>query len=205
MPRKEFEAFTRLDASDVNDFLMDQTIMVFGGTAARGSAIATPTEGMYTHLNDTDSLEYWSGSAWEGVGGAGVLQVVQGTIDVVVSSSSTTFADTGLSATITPSSTSSNVLVFVNQSIQKSAANASNAVNIKIFRDATEILLRTRFLENNTAAAAYGAASLQILDSPNTTSAITYKTQFANNNASAAVNVQVGTQDSFITLMEVAG
>jgi hypothetical protein len=89
--------------------------------------------------------------------------------------------------------------------MQKSAANAANAVNIKIFRGVTEILLRTRFLENNTAAAAYGGASLDFLDSPNTTSAVTYKTQFANNNASAAVNVQVGTQKSFITLMEVAG
>ncbi len=65
MPRKEFEAFTRLDASDINDFLMDQTIMVFSGTAARGSAIATPIEGMYAHLSDTDELTYYTGSAWE--------------------------------------------------------------------------------------------------------------------------------------------
>jgi hypothetical protein len=64
MPRKEFEAFTRLDASDVNTFLMDQTVMSFAGTAARGSAIATPVEGMYTHLEDTDRLEFWNGSAW---------------------------------------------------------------------------------------------------------------------------------------------
>ena len=64
MPRKEFEAFTRLDASDVNSFLMDQTVMSFAGTAARGSAIATPVEGMYTHLEDNDSLQFWNGSSW---------------------------------------------------------------------------------------------------------------------------------------------
>ena len=64
MPRKEFESFTRLDASDVNTYLMDQSVMTFAGTAARGSAIATPVEGMYAHLNDTDSLEYYDGSAW---------------------------------------------------------------------------------------------------------------------------------------------
>jgi hypothetical protein len=64
MPRKEFESFTRLDASDVNTYLMDQTIMTFAGTAARGSAIGTAVEGMYTHLNDTDTLQYWDGSAW---------------------------------------------------------------------------------------------------------------------------------------------
>jgi hypothetical protein len=31
MPRKEFDAFTRLDASDINTYLMDQSVMVFGG------------------------------------------------------------------------------------------------------------------------------------------------------------------------------
>jgi hypothetical protein len=65
MPRKEFEAFTRLDASDVNTYLMDQSVMSFAGTAARGSAIATPVEGMYTHLTDSPPrLEFWDGSSW---------------------------------------------------------------------------------------------------------------------------------------------
>jgi hypothetical protein len=48
MPRKDFQSFTRLDASDVNSFLMDQTVMTFAGTAARGSAIPTPVDGMVT-------------------------------------------------------------------------------------------------------------------------------------------------------------
>jgi hypothetical protein len=64
MPRKVFTAGEVLAAADVNSFLMDQTVMVFAGTAARGSAIGTATEGMYTHLNDTDALQYWNGSAW---------------------------------------------------------------------------------------------------------------------------------------------
>jgi hypothetical protein len=64
MPRKEFTAFTRLDASDLNTYLMDQSIQTFGGTAARASAISEPVEGMYTHLEDTDALQFWNGSAW---------------------------------------------------------------------------------------------------------------------------------------------
>jgi hypothetical protein len=64
MPRKEFEAFTRLDASDVNSFLMDQTVMSFAGTAARGSAIPSPVEGMVTYLNDIDDLRAYNGSSW---------------------------------------------------------------------------------------------------------------------------------------------
>jgi hypothetical protein len=69
MPRKEFESFTRLDASDVNTYLMDQSVMTFAGTAARGSAITTPVEGMVTYLEDSDSLQLYDGSGWTAVGG----------------------------------------------------------------------------------------------------------------------------------------
>ena len=44
--------------------MMEQQIMVFAGTAARGSAIASPTEGMLTFLKDTDTLTYYDGSDW---------------------------------------------------------------------------------------------------------------------------------------------
>jgi hypothetical protein len=64
MPRKEFEAFTRLDASDVNTFLMDQSVMSFAGTAARGSAIATPVEGMLTYLEDSDEYQSYNGTSY---------------------------------------------------------------------------------------------------------------------------------------------
>jgi hypothetical protein len=65
MSRKVFTAGEVLAAADVNSFLMDQTIMSFAGTAARGSAIPTPTLGMYTHLEDTPArTQFWNGSAW---------------------------------------------------------------------------------------------------------------------------------------------
>jgi hypothetical protein len=69
MPRKVFDAFTRLDASDINTFLMDQSVMVFGGTAARGSAIPTPIDGMAAYLQDSDTLTIYNGSDWSPVGG----------------------------------------------------------------------------------------------------------------------------------------
>lgn len=64
MPRKIFTAGSVLTASDVNTFLMNQSVMTFAGTAARGSAIGTATEGMLTYLEDTNIYQYWSGSAW---------------------------------------------------------------------------------------------------------------------------------------------
>lgn len=64
MPRKVFTADEVLTADDVNSFLMNQTVMTFANAAARTAAIAVPTEGMITYLNDTDTLQFWTGSAY---------------------------------------------------------------------------------------------------------------------------------------------
>jgi len=62
--RKVFTAGDVLTASDVQNYLQDQTVMVFGGTAARSAAIATPTEGMLAVTTDNDQVDYYNGSAW---------------------------------------------------------------------------------------------------------------------------------------------
>lgn len=62
--RKTFTAGDVLTASDVQSYLQDQSVMVFAGTAARSSAIATPTEGMFALTKDNDELDYYDGSAW---------------------------------------------------------------------------------------------------------------------------------------------
>jgi hypothetical protein len=64
MPRKVFDAGEVLSATNVNEFLMDQMVMTFAGTAARGSAIGTPTEGMLTYLADSKTFEYFDGSSF---------------------------------------------------------------------------------------------------------------------------------------------
>jgi hypothetical protein len=69
MPRKVFTPGEVLAAADVNEFLMDQAVMTFAGTAARGSAIGTATEGMLTYLADTDTFEFWDGSAYQPLAG----------------------------------------------------------------------------------------------------------------------------------------
>ena len=52
-------------ASEVNTFMMEQQIMVFAGTAARGTALASPSEGMFVFLKDTDTLTYFDGTDWQ--------------------------------------------------------------------------------------------------------------------------------------------
>lgn len=62
MTRLVFTAGSVLTASQMNT-ISDQTVMTFAGTAARGSAIPTPTEGMVTYLEDTNRLEYYESTA----------------------------------------------------------------------------------------------------------------------------------------------
>jgi hypothetical protein len=65
---KEFTTGDVLTAADANGYLASQVVMVFASAAARTSAIASPQEGMISYLKDTNSTEYYSGSAWAAVG-----------------------------------------------------------------------------------------------------------------------------------------
>lgn len=64
MPRKNFLNGYPLPASDLNTYLMDQAVMTFADATARTAAIATPSEGMLTWLEDSNKYSYYSGSAW---------------------------------------------------------------------------------------------------------------------------------------------
>jgi hypothetical protein len=62
--KKTFVAGEVLTAQDVNDYLMDQSVMNFASDAARSSAIPTPTEGMFAVTTDNDQVDYYNGSDW---------------------------------------------------------------------------------------------------------------------------------------------
>jgi hypothetical protein len=53
-----------LNASEINDNLMNQAVMVFSNSAARSAAITAPVEGMLTWLQDEDRYENYTGTAW---------------------------------------------------------------------------------------------------------------------------------------------
>ena len=132
-----------------------------------------------------------------------VLQVVQGSTTTQLSSSTTTYVDSTLTATITPTSATSKILVIVTQCYYKAGTNSG--VKIKLFRDATDLgVLANNFGYTGTSIGNVGAAAFQTLDTPNTTSPVTYKTQFANSVAASTVQVQASDGFSNITLMEIA-
>jgi hypothetical protein len=67
---KTFAVGEVLSAANVNGYLM-QGVLVFANAAARTSAITSPQEGQYSYLKDTNSTEYYTGSAWVAIGGGG--------------------------------------------------------------------------------------------------------------------------------------
>jgi hypothetical protein len=227
MPRKVFTPGEVLAAADVNSFLMDQTIMTFAGTAARGSAIGTATEGMYAHLNDTDTLTYYNGSAWVNRIGAsaGILQVVSTAKTDTFSTNSATFTTvTGLTATITPSSTSSKILVMAQVSIGMAPANKSYG-HYKVTRGGTDIYIGDAagsriqtvfggYIQSNLNDVLLSNSIIK-LDSPSSTSALTYQVEarrggsadlvYVNRSPGDVDDANFGRGASSITLMEVAG
>lgn len=182
--RKVWSAGDTLTAADVNGYLMDQTVMVFAGTAARASAIPTPSAGMVAYSTAT-GLQLYNGSSWGAVGGK-VLQVVSTTKTDTFTTSSTTFADvTGLSVSITPSSTANKILVI--GSITGCHDVGVSEGGVRMVRDSTAIMVgdtagsRTSGFQIQTGSGnLIDTIAGQVLDSPATTSTLTYKWQAMN-------------------------
>lgn len=136
-----------------------------------------------------------------------ILQVVQGTYASGASNSLTTYADTNLTATITPSSATNKILVMVTHNgVSKNVGSASSGVALKLVRNSTDLSIFARYL-GYTGSSSYNvgfSCAVNYLDSPATTSAVTYKTQFANETNAASVEINANGAISYITLMEIA-
>lgn len=151
-----------------------------------------------------------------------VIQVVQGTKTDTASTSSTTFSDTGVTVSITPSDSANKVLITADLSVSSTTSTATRGY-FRLLRDSTAIYLgdtagsRTRVSVSNGIDNELTTVSLTYLDSPSTTSATTYKIQYASAVASGTPVVYINRSDtdsdasqyprgaSSITAMEVKG
>jgi hypothetical protein len=141
------------------------------------------------------------------------VQIITATTSTSVSVAGTAnYADTTLTATITPSSSSNRILVLVYQPWITTGASDSYG-GFRVLRDATIIFNGVGdnigpFMIGKTAAGAlYGSFSLNLLDAPNTTSAVTYKTMIRNYSTGTFTTNPSASPDastSYITLMELA-
>ncbi len=141
--------------------------------------------------------------------GAGkVLQVVSVSTTTTTVSTSTSFADlTGLSASITPSSASNKILVhyFLNGSTFRGSSGYFRGW-IKILRGATNIKedIFGGYLNVGTDNNAYGGFNSSIIDSPNSTSSLTYKLQSKVDSGGSFTVQSDASSSSILILMEIA-
>lgn len=134
------------------------------------------------------------------------VQVVEAKYSLAVSNSTTTYAPTGLSATITPKYATSKILVIVNQNgVGKGAGNLNSGVWLRLVRNGTSLSeFACNYFNNQVSQQQIGQASTIQFDSPNTTSATTYTTEFKNNVAAASVSCQNYNSVSSMILIEIA-
>ena len=136
-----------------------------------------------------------------------VLQVVTANYAVQTLNSTVTYADTGLTATITPTSTSSKVAVIIQQSgVAKLAGNIGSCCRLQLLRGASNLgVFQVDAGYTGTSVDNYiGGCGFTYLDSPGSVAALTYKTQFANAVAASAAIVQNSSSISSITLLEIS-
>ena len=128
-----------------------------------------------------------------------VIQVAEETYDVQTDVSSTSYTDLGLSITITPKSASSKMYVITNVHCY---VNGTGLIGVNVVRDSTQMVEAQKALGFQDNAS--GIVALTKLDSPNTTSAITYKIQVKQFAFTGTARVNQQTGGSRITVMEIA-
>ena len=139
-----------------------------------------------------------------------VLQVQAVTTTTMVSTTSSSFTATGLTASITPKFSTSKILVLVSMgSIENDGAGSG--VNLNLYRNSTSLEsfgIINGYWSNGTTnavtATVTSGGSALYLDSPATTASTTYSVSFASNNNSSNVKVQANGAASNMILMEIA-
>jgi hypothetical protein len=201
-------------------------VQTFENAAARTAAIPTPTEGIVSYLNDVDLLSIYESGAWRNSVSprGGVLQVVSTNKTDTFTTTSATFTPvTGLSATITPKSTTSKILVLAQIAYGLEFNMGFGAFKITrsgndVYRgDESSTRLRAVFggYSVSDQSLTVNSGSINFLDSPSSTSALTYQVEVRRNETGTVyINRSQGDPDatnnnrirgaSSITLMEVS-
>ena len=185
----------RLGAGDnaIQSTLIDAKGDLVTATAADTPArLAVGSNGQYLKADSTAA----TGLSWATLPASGkVLQVIQDTQENSTTTSSTSYVDSNLSVTITPSSTTSSILVLAQFQgyITNAGSNTNNYSTAALVRGSTQLqqaTFGTYSMATSTNPEFEYTASFAHLDSPATTSATTYKVQYrAVSGQSSAMNI----------------
>ena len=180
--------------------------LIVGTAADTAGRLAIGTANQVLKVNSGGTALEW-GTA--GGGGGKVLQVVQATYNTPTTTNSTSFTDTGLTASITPSLSTSKIMVLVTQQfgLQVISSGLNVGMGFRIMRGATSVL------ESPVDSAAYydysntgyivnrGYIAMNYLDSPSTTSATTYKTQGRLNSTANSRDLTYQNTNGYSTIL----
>ena len=198
-----------LVTGDVIDFILILgSVLDLGvpsdGTVTTGKIVDANVTTAKIADNAVTSAKLASGLAFGKIG-----QVVTATTSTEATNTSTSYADIGLSATITPTATSSKIYVIASVSILGTTGGSSNqnvTTQHRILRGSTQIVNYNTSRINLSSNYGDGgnASSLTVLDSPSSTSELTFKVQQRVETANSRSSIsQFNSTASTITLMEV--
>jgi hypothetical protein len=228
---RDFQTGEVLTAANVNQFLMEQATMTFADDAARTAALAgVLREGLLTYNLDTNRLEVYDGSAWvepapEPPAGIGSNVVSALKTDTFSTNSATYVLVTDLEVTITPTSSDSRIAIFWTVPFGVPSSNANQVGNVTIFKNDTNFVVpdspgsRTASITAANPNGQFGSSLFMssglLIDSPNTTSPVTYDVRVlrvtggaitVNSTQGDATDGAVSPRSvASITVMEVAG
>ena len=194
-------------------------VKISGNASGTGTlTIAAPnTNSNYTLTLPTNTGTILTNATTTGFPAGSVLQLVQNTYSTTTTISNATYTDTGLTATITPTSASSKILVLSTQLLGYSATLFYKFGGYRLLRGSTAIYEPSPLSggrpyypgiylggsSTNDLSFSF-FVTLSYMDSPATTSSTTYKTQFDTFDSVGSINAQAGSRPSVMILMEIA-
>ena len=180
--------------------------LVYGTAADTLGRLAIGTAGQVLQVNSGATAPEWATPAG---GGGKVLQVVSATYSTQFSTTSASFVDTGLTLNITPSLATSKVLVLMTNNMGATRATADDCYYaFEIRRDSTTIFAGNQnegYAEANQTSNTrqiYNTDTINYLDSPATTSALTYKVRIKSVGGSTAI-AQYSNDAASLILLEI--
>ena len=175
------------------------TVQINGNGTITGISVGGLPDGIV----DTDMIAANAVTAAKStIVGGKILQVVSANNSTQLQITSTSFVTTGLTVNITPTSASSKILITTGFDFYKSGSSATGWATL--YRDSTNLGNATYgmgALEGVGGAGSTPAVNLQYLDTPNTTSQVTY-TVYAKVNSGHNLYVQGNNVPSNITVWE---
>ena len=184
--------------ADISPLTTRGDLLVGTSGAVTGARLAKGSSGNVLTMADGNDIGWAAAS-----GGGKILQVVYGVDTSAASSSSSTMADTGLTASITPADDDNKILVLVSHNgVGKVTSNTR--IHTQLLRDSTTIAVEnSQAYTADTGTIYTGSSSWSVLDDPQTASEIVYKTQFMSQADAGTVYVGLNSSTSTMVLLEV--